>query len=452
MEFADAMCQKTARGQDGPQAEVDIMWADDEQARQRLIGVHELIGRHTGGPLPVRLWDGSTLGPEQAPFRIVLEYPWSLRSMLLPPTDLAAGEAYIYGDVDVEGDMVAGMRAVQGLSEHALAPADRLRIAGALLALPRPPRREHSRRVTLRGRVHDQRRDRAAIAWHYDLPQEFYNTFLDPELVYSCAYFADGDDDLAAAQRRKLDLVCRKLRLRPGMRLLDIGCGWGSLLAHAAAHYGVTGVGVTLSETQLRAGRARLAARGLSDRVELRQQDYRDVDERFDAVASIGMVEHVGANNLRAYMATAKSLLVDGGLFLCHGIVTNDLARNRGRRKPTFINTYVFPDGELTPVWRSVYEAERAGLELLDVEQLRPHYARTLRAWVANLEDRHEHAVAACDDTVYRIWRAYMAGSAIAFESRRIGVVQLLCGRHADVPLGRQWMLPADRDQLHRAA
>lgn len=406
--------------------------------------IHGDVAQRTGHELPVRLWDGSMLGPDHAPYRIVLNHAWSLRSMLLPPSDLAAGEAYVFGDVDVEGDMTAALEAAMELSDRPLSAGERSWLAAQLMRFPRPPRLPRSRRARLRMPHFGKGGDREAIAFHYDLPNSFFETFLDPEMVYSCGYFTENDPDLAAAQRRKLDVVCRKLRLRPGARLLDIGCGWGSLLAHAAEHYGVTGVGVTLSETQAAAGNASLARCGLTDQVEVRLQDYRDVEGTFDAVASIGMVEHVGKARLKEYMSTVHGLLADGGLFLNHGIVSADPDRSAKVREKTFIHCYVFPGGELTPLWRGTFEAERANFEVLDVEQLRLHYARTLRAWIANLERNRDAAIAAGGESAYRIWRAYMAGSAVAFARNHIGVVQTLLSKNAEVPLGRRWMLPAE--------
>lgn len=414
-----------------------------DAAVESIRHLHGELRRTLGLDLPARLWDGTELGPRDSRFRLVVNHPWSLRAMLLPPSDLKAGEAYVLGDIDIEGDVLEAIARSQRLVEQDVGARQRVQVARALLRLPRPPQRVRDRRARLKGRRHGRERDQEAISFHYDLPQDFYAAFLDRDFVYSCAYFAEGDDDLDNAQRRKLDLICKKLRLRPGMRMLDIGCGWGSLLMHAAEHYGVTGVGITLSETQVRAGRERVAERGLSDRIALRIQDYRDVSEQFDAVASVGMVEHVGEDHLHEYFAGAHRLLRPGGLFLSHGIVTYDLDRNRGRPKPTFVSEYVFPDGELSPVSRNVFEAEKAGFEVLDVEQLRPHYARTLRHWVRNLETNRDAVVAATSEVDYRIWRIYMAGSAVAFENRGIGVAQLLSGKGAEVPLGRRWMLPS---------
>jgi cyclopropane-fatty-acyl-phospholipid synthase len=404
--------------------------------------VHQQLHDLAGVALPVRLWDGTELGPDDAGFRVVLHHPWSVRALLLPPSDLAAGEAYVHGDIDVEGDMIAALAAGTRFRELPLAPPARIRLLRSLLTLPRPPRRDTSRRAHLRGRRHSRARDRQAIAFHYDLPHAFYRCFLDDQLVYSCAYFAAGEDDLERAQVRKLDLVCRKLRLRRGSTFLDIGCGWGSLLLHAARHYDVTGVGVTLSQTQFEAAKQRVADAGLADQVEVRLQDYRDIDGAFDAVASVGMVEHVGPDGLAGYFDTAYQLTRPGGLCLTHSITTGDADRVLSGRERGFLATYVFPDGGLAPVWRLVREAQRSRFELLDVEQLRPHYARTLRHWVGRLESNREAAVAAAGEMDYRIWRCYMAGSAVGFETRYLGVVQILAGRDAEPPPGRAWMLP----------
>jgi cyclopropane-fatty-acyl-phospholipid synthase len=405
--------------------------------------VHQLEER-VGVDIPLRLPDGTELGPADAPFRIVLREWWALRLVLRPPLDLHAGEAYAEGAVDIEGDMEAAMVAVAAIGERLPGPVGRTRLVVPVLRLPGPPRRRHSRRAQLHGRRHSKSRDRAAIAFHYDLPHEFYRQFLDDGLVYSCAYFADPDEKLETAQARKLDVVCRKLRLEPGQRLLDIGCGWGSMLLHAAEHYGVHGVGVTLSQTQKDAADERIAAAGLADRVEVRLEDYRDVQGEFDAVCSIGMFEHVGPERLAEYFAATHRLTRPGGLFLNHGITLGDPHLRESSRSKTFSTAYVFPDGGLVPAWRAVKEVEQAGFELLDVEQLRPNYTLTLREWVRRLEANHAAAVAAASETDYRIWRAYMAASAIGFDQGDMGVIQVLGSKGRQVPLGRAWMLPAD--------
>lgn len=413
---------------------------DLQQAFQDLAGV----------TLPLRLPGGVDLGPDASPFRIELKRPWALRALLLPPYDLRAGELYVEDAIDLHGDIVALMETAFTLGEHLPGVRARLVLGRRLLALPAAPRRQdHHRRARLRGRRHSKARDRAAIAFHYDLPQAFYEQFLDQRLVYSCAYF-DNDAkppeqggvpaDLDRAQERKLDLICRKLRLQPGLRLLDIGCGWGSLLLHAAQRYGVTGVGVTLSQTQKQAADERIAAAGLADRVEVRLADYRDLDGEFDAVASVGMFEHVGPEKLPEYFAAAHRLTRSGGLFLNHGITKGDPRTVMDGRKATFTSAYIFPDGGLVPAWRAVREMEMGGFELIDVQQLRPHYALTLRHWVRKLEANHEQAVRHSSETDYRIWRTYMAGSAVNFERGNFGVIQVLGSKGHPLPLDRSWM------------
>jgi cyclopropane-fatty-acyl-phospholipid synthase len=414
----------------------------DARAAATVAHILRRLVERTGVDLPVTIWDGRRRGPDDAGYRIVLRHPWSLRAALLPPSDLRAGESYVLGDVDVEGDLIVALRTLRGLG-RSLSAADLGALTAALAALPRPPARSTARRARLHGRLHSPDRDRAAIAFHYDLPHDFYSSFLDDGLVYSCAYFADDGEPLEAAQERKLDLVCRKLGVGPSTRLLDIGCGWGSLLLHAATRYGARGVGVTLSGTQAAVAAERIRAAGVGDRVEVRLEDYRTLEGRFDAIASIGMVEHVGPERLAEYFATVHRLLADDGRFLNHGITTGGRADAvRQGRTRDFIGAYVFPDGGLVPAWRMVREMERAGFEIVDLEQLRPHYALTLRAWVSRLEARLGVARAAASDLDVRIWRLYMAASAVNFEAGTLGVVQLLGTRGAALPYGRAWMLP----------
>ena len=265
------------------------------------------------------------------------------------------------------------------------------------------------------GRLHSLARDKAAIQHHYDVSNHFYELLLGPSMVYSCAYFADPGESLEAAQERKLELICAKLRLQPGERLLDIGCGWGSLLIHAARHHGVRGVGVTLSDAQAALARERVAAAGLSDRIEIRVQDYRELDDGpFDKIASVGMYEHVGRGEYDHYARTVHALLKPGGLFLNHGIAR---LHSEAPDKDTFIYRYVFPDGELSPVTDVMTSLESAGLEVRDVESLREHYPLTLRRWVANLHAHHDEAVAdigdaarACLAAVHARLRARLRG------------------------------------------
>jgi cyclopropane-fatty-acyl-phospholipid synthase len=283
-------------------------------------------------------------------------------------------------------------------------------------------------RLRRSGRRHTRTRDAAAIAHHYDVGNDFYRLVLGPTLVYSCAVWNSPGTGLDAAQEAKLELVCRKLALRPGTRLLDVGCGWGSLALHAAQRYGADVVGVTISTAQAALARERVAAAGLADRVEIRVQDYRAVpDGPFDAISSIGMAEHVGAAAMPAYAATLRDLLRPGGRLLNHAIAQN--AGDPRSRRGTFITRFVFPDGELLRLGDTVAALEAGGLEVLDVEALRRHYALTLRAWLERLEKRWDAAVAASDESRARVWRLYMAASALAFENGRLGVNQVLARR-----------------------
>jgi cyclopropane-fatty-acyl-phospholipid synthase len=295
----------------------------------------------------------------------------------------------------------------------------------------------------MRGSLHSPARDRHAIQHHYDIGNGFYSLFLDPAHVYSCAYFLDGDESLAVAQRRKLDLVCRKLGLQQGDRFLDVGCGWGALVVHAAERYGVHATGVTLSSEQAEYARKLVKERGLDDQVEILEADYRELRGQFDAVASIGMFEHVGKAQLGTYFGVLADLLEPGGALLNHGISTRD--RLPGSRKASFVRTYVFPDGELLPIDTVLGAAEGAGFEMRDSESLRTHYGLTLRHWVANLEAHRAEAVDLVGELTYRIWRLYMAGSAVAFESGAISVYQMLLAK-PDRPwmYGRHGLLARD--------
>jgi cyclopropane-fatty-acyl-phospholipid synthase len=417
--------------------------AEIARLRQRMAG--------DGYDLSVRLWDGTPLGPDDAGYRLVLRQPWTLRA-LFPPDDLRAGEVYLADGLDVEGSMIAALHAVRGL-QTGIGPAHKLAMAALAVRLPAPPPGLGDGRVNLAGRVHGRARDAAAVRHHYDVGNDFYALLLDDRLVYSCAYFTDEDavapgdrGALARAQWRKLDLICRKLDLRPGERFLDIGCGWGALVMHAAAQYGVQATGVTLSPRQAELARDRIAAAGLGDRVRIEVRDYRDLTGTYDAIASVGMVEHVGARQLPRYAATLRTLLGAGGRVLNHGITTGrrDVVRDFARHRDTFVGRYVFPDGALVPAHHMVRVLEQSGFEIHDLEQLRPHYERTLAHWVANLEASYDRARALVGARTARVWRAYLAGSAVGFAVGDLGVVQVLAtaGRAA-LPLDRRRMLLA---------
>ena len=391
-----------------------------------------LVRNLLGGRIPVRiqLWDGSSIGPDGGVGTIHVRSADALRRVLWAPGELGVGRAYVAGDIEVEGDVVAMLASL-----HEVAPRD-LRTglralpaafgaayrAGAIgLPLPAPP--EEAR---VRGLRHSHRRDVQAVTHHYDVGNEFYELVLGPSMTYSCARFADPAMSLEQAQESKHELICRKLGLREGepLRLLDVGCGWGSMALHAAASCGATVVGITLSEEQATYARKRVAEAGLGDRVEIRVQDYRDLrGERFDAITSIGMFEHVGKVRTAQYFETLHGLLEPGGRLLNHAISEQGGSKLRSW---SFFGRYVFPDGELLDVGDVVLAMERAGFECRDVESLREHYALTLRCWVANLEANWEAAVREVGLTRARIWRLYMAGSVIGFENGGIAVHQVL--------------------------
>ena len=397
-----------------------------------------------GSPLPlgVRCWDGSATTVEGAP-TLVLRHRRALRRLAFAPGELGLARAYVSGDLDIEGDVYAALSFPDALPARPDLRLDRralTRLAGPLLRLgvlglpPAPPPEE----ARLSGMRHSLRRDRAAISHHYVVGNEFYALLLGPSLVYSCAYFAEPEITLEQAQWAKLELVCRKLGLRPGMRLLDVGCGWGSLALHAAAEHGVEVVAVTISEEQARLARARVAAAGLTRSVQVRLQDYRDVtDGPYDAISSIGMAEHVGLAQLPAYAAGLHSLLRPGGRLLNHAIARGPAAGPDRPDRRSFLSRYVFPDGELQPLATHIRVVEEAGFEVRDVEGLREHYALTCRAWVNNLENRWDEAVRLTTPGRARVWRLYLAGAALAFERRRLGVNQVLAVKGQAVGHGR---------------
>ncbi|HUA08957.1 MAG TPA: class I SAM-dependent methyltransferase [Candidatus Acidoferrales bacterium] len=376
----------------------------------------------------VRLWDGSTLASTtgRTDFTLVVNEPGALRTAFTPPLERNAGAIFAAGSLDVEGDLTAAIARINDAANARRSPLRTARIALRMLRLPRE-RRPVPPGAHLHGKLHSRARDRAAISYHYDHPVGFYRSFLDRDMVYSCAYYDDGIDDLESAQQAKLEYVLRKLRLEAGMSFLDIGCGWGSLVI-AAARRGANALGITLSRVQYEEANRRIAELGLSERARVEFRDYRDLGAAsFDRIASIGMVEHVGRAMLPVYYESAFRALRPGGLFLNHGIAE----QSPGRKPPPnlFIERYVFPDGDLVAVADSLAVAERAGFEIRDVENLREHYARTLRAWVTNIERNREQAIALAGETAYRVWRLYMAGSAVSFDAASIGVYQSLLAR-----------------------
>ena len=404
-------------------------------AAQRLAQALAIVLGAEDIPVRVQAWDGSVAGPPDAPL-VVFQSRRALRRILWSPGQLGLSRAYVSGDIDAPGDIFKTFAALNSIAKFAEgAPARSLTVRevlklirtavrlGALGPNPAPPPEEAN--VRRHGRRHSKKRDAAAISHHYDVGNDFYALVLGPSLVYSCAVWENEGTGLDTAQEAKLDLVCRKLGLQPGMRVLDVGCGWGSFALHAAQRYGVDVVGVTLSAEQAALASKRVAEAGLTDRVEIRIQDYRDViDGPFDAISSIGMSEHVGSEQMPRYTSQLRDLLRPGGRLLNHAI-----SWNAGPTDPdpdSFIPRYVFPDGEMLSLGEMVTALEAARLEVLDVEALRRHYALTLRAWVRNLEDYWDDAVEAGGAGRARVWRLYMAASALGFEDGTTGVNQIL--------------------------
>jgi cyclopropane-fatty-acyl-phospholipid synthase len=406
-------------------------------------------------PLPVRLqaWDGSVAGPDSAP-TLIIRHKRALRRIMWQPNELGLARAYVSGEMDVEGDLYEALNRLAALVWRSpdIRDIPLREVVGDMLRLgivgtnPKPPPEE----MVVAGTQHSKRRDRQAVSHHYDVGNDFYRIVLGESMVYSCAYWTSDEAGygLAAAQRDKLDLICRKLDLQPGQRLLDVGCGWGSLAIHAAREYGVHVLGITLSTEQADYARKQVAEAGLTEQVEIRIQDYRDLDDGpFDAISSVGMAEHVGTEPYLTYAKILYGQLRPGGRLLNHQIGRLHLPPKEPHQPRSFIDAYVFPDGELVPVGTTTTLLEQAGFEVRDVHALREHYGRTLRAWVANLESDWTTAVRLTSPGRARVWRLYMAASALAFEQARIGVNQVLAVKdHRDgtseMPATRGSFLP----------
>jgi cyclopropane-fatty-acyl-phospholipid synthase len=380
-------------------------------------------------PLRVELWNGEHVDLSSDPPRVTIRVtkPSSLR-YLLSPTLYNLGRAYVEGALEIRG------RA-----------ADMIRIGSELAASSgKPARRASPLRLLSK---HTREKDAEAIRYHYDVSNDFYAAWLDPNMVYSCAYFENGDEDLALAQVKKIDHILRKIDLRPGQSLLDIGCGWGALAIRAAQQFGARCVGITLSENQAALARERVAQAGLDKQVEIRLQDYRDLSGQFDRITSVGMFEHVGVQHLPAYFEKIQSLLAPGGVVMNHGITTTDVA---GRATPygggEFIDQYVFPHGELAHLSAVVKAMQQGGLEVRDVENLRRHYARTCALWTENFENRFDAIGQLTDARRLRIWHVYLAGCAYAFAHDWISLYQVVGAKAgedpAQLPWSRKYMYP----------
>ncbi len=394
----------------------------------------------------VRLWDGSVWGDTHEPrFTLVLKHPGALRSMFTSPNELTLGEAFIYDDFDIEGEIGAAFDFADFLLNRDYSITDKLKL-GAMLALLPSGDGSNGRNqgASLKGKPHSKERDRSAISYHYDISNDFYSLWLDRSMVYSCAYFKSAQDDLDTAQTNKLDYICKKLRLRPGDRMLDLGCGWGGLLMHAVKNYGVDAFGITLSVAQAALARERIRLAGLADHCKVEVCDYRDLEpaQRYDKIVSVGMFEHVGERLLPEYFQRAWQALRPGGVFLNHGIASSATILPKG---PSFTEKYVFPDGELVPVNSTLRAAEACGFEVRDLENLREHYALTLRQWVRRLEEKAGEARKIAGEVAYRIWRLYMSGSVHGFETGRISIYQVLFGK----PENGDCQLPLTREDWY---
>lgn len=405
-------------------------------------------------PPALRLGDALLHELEAHPeYTLVIREPALLRRLVLRPDPILLADAYFRGVIDIEGDLYSAL----GLKNHfeavSLSWRDKLALLRDALMLRvsdqeglKPTGGLASRIARRFSHRHSRQTDRAAISFHYDVSNAFYGLWLDAQRVYSCAYFETPDDTLEQAQRNKLEHICRKLRLRPGERLLDIGCGWGALVCWAARHHRVRAHVITLSQRQLEYARERIRSEGLQDLVTVELRDYRDLDATlYDKVSSVGMFEHVGLANLPAYYAAVQRVLRPGGLFLNHGITHDEEGWNR-TVATEFINRYVFPDGELDCVSNIQLGMERAGFEIHDVEGLRPHYALTLRHWVRRLEANRDEALQEVDEVTFRIWRLYMAACALEFESGGTGIYQIVASKRD----GGTWPVPLTRHDLYR--
>jgi len=423
-----------------------------ENAKKLTIHVlDELIPHSLASNVGIRLWDG-TMWPDEKPRRttVTLNHPGSMRAMFLGANEVALGEAYLNNDFDIDGIAEDVFPLANEISLLNTSTWQKVHALWELMHLP-PHANGHQNsnghqngqghhRAALRGRPHSKERDKAAVAFHYNVSNDFFGLWLDQRMVYSCAYFRDDSTTLDEAQRRKLEHICRKLNLQPGETLLDIGCGWGGMIMYAAKNFGVKATGITLSEEQLKYAQERICEAGLEDQCKVELRDYREIEghEQYDKLVSVGMVEHVGKAMLPTYFKQAYSLLKPGGAFLNHGIgciYDGSASTNSG-----FVDKHVFPDGELAAIHEMLYAAEANHFEVRDVENLREHYARTLRMWVQRLESNHEKALQMVDEKTFRVWRIYMAGSAYGFRSGSLDLYQsLLCktlpGGQSNMPL-----------------
>jgi cyclopropane-fatty-acyl-phospholipid synthase len=440
----------------------------DPAVARSLSVIHLVFGAPGERGFDVRLWDGTISEATRAPradFSLHVRRRGALRRMLLPPSELSIVEAFISNDIDIDGNVESAMGLGDAIGQRINSLAGVARLVPAILALPRDdesPQLEETRYarslrlLTPRARKSTE----PEIQFHYDVGNDFYALWLDPSMLYTCAYYKSPSDDLATAQANKLDHICRKLRLRPGDRLLDIGCGWGGLVMHAAEHYGARATGITLSSAQAIYAQGKIAERGLRDTCKVQMMDFRDLPASacFDKISSVGVTEHVPENRQPEYFARAFRALEPGGLFLNHCEVSLRAARRThslGERlkrwlwkRDQFIDKYVFPDARLVALGSIVRSAESVGFEVRDVESLREHYMMTLRAWLRGLEKRRADAIRLVGERTYRVWRLYMSAGAYGFRIAGINIVQTLLSKPTAEGIAG---VPLTRDDLYRS-
>ncbi|MDB5765176.1 MAG: cfa2 [Herminiimonas sp.] len=385
------------------------------------------IRRQSALPLRLQLWNGQQFDFGQRAPEVTVRVPHAAAlSYLLTPSLANLGKAYVEGKLEVEGRVNEIIQIANALASHTLKPE------GKFARLARPF-------------IHTRKKDAEAIQYHYDVSNDFYKVWLDDNMVYSCAYFENGDEDLATAQLKKIDHILTKIQVRPGDTLLDIGCGWGALAIRAAQKYGAKCVGITLSKNQYALARERVEQAGLTGRVDIRLQDYRDVTGTYDRITSVGMFEHVGVRHLPMYFTKMRSLLADDGFAMNHGITTTDVDNGEAAfGGGEFIEKYVFPHGELPHIGQVLRAMQEGGLEALDVENLRRHYARTCGLWADNFEAQADRIKGLVDDKRFRIWRVYLAGCSYAFAQDWVSLNQVVCtkaGRDISaLPWSRRYM------------
>ena len=426
---------------------------------------HALFGSPAERTFDVRYWNGSSEPSERAdvePFTLVISRRGALRRIFLPPNELSIVEAYISGDLDVEGDLESAVTLGDAVARRLRDAETMARLARRILALPADDHPDVAKtrfqRVTS-SLARRRRGDAQAIEFHYGVSNEFYALWLDPMMLYTCAYFRTGDESIELAQLDKLEHICRKLRLKRGERLLDVGCGWGGLVRYAAKNYGVEVLGITLSESQAAWGRERVRMEGLSGQCRIEVRDYRDLPagETFDKITSVGVTEHVPADEQSAYFARAHSLLRPGGAFLNHCEVSVDQARGESIKSKVaaklwkrgeFIQRYVFPDARLVPAAHVIASAEQSGFEVRDVESLREHYTLTLRHWVRELESSRDAAIDLVGERTYRVWRLYMSAGAHRFNAAKLNIIQTLLSKPREHGMSE---LPWTREDIYAA-